>query len=146
MHQLDSVKPEYVIIEYNCAGKLNRTMCDVLDERGDVANNAGIFNFTRVSETVIQSSWICCISACFFLITTQVSDTEITFRTPCERSVAVTNWPDPGSSYREIVVVNLNGDSSPTCHDVERGILSKEDNLNSLVYVTDQCIGIVLQN
>ena len=95
---------------------VNRTMCDMLDESQLDADLSGLFNF----------SW--------------VSDTQLSFRTPCERTLPVTDWPEIGDTYRGMRIENLSGDASPSKSDVKQGRLSMNEQFASLVYVTDKCI------
>ena len=77
-----------------------------------------------------------------------VSDTEVRFRAPCERTVPQTAWPKKGDTYRGVYIVNPNGDASPTQSDVKFGHLPIEDQAMALVYVTDKCVeeGTILLN
>ena len=97
-------------------GRFDRTMCTMLEEAGKDADLSGMFNF----------SW--------------VSDTEITFYTPCETTLPVTNWPKKGDTYRGLHIINPDGLESPTAMDVRRGYVPVAEQSKSLVYVTDKRI------
>ena len=94
-------------------GELNRTVCQIQARFGDIS---GLYNFSWVSES------------------------ELSFVTPCEETVPVTNWPRKGESYRMVTVINPDGRSSPTPLDVKLKHASIDLQMQGAVYVTDQCI------
>ena len=107
---------DVLLLKIFTLGALNRTMCDILDQTLPDDDRSGLMAFEWVSET------------------------EMSFLTPCERNVPATDWPTISDSYRTVAVQTPNGNTSPLRHDVERGHLALAQQIQSLVYVTDKCV------
>ena len=113
----DEMMVNALLLELFTGGKLNRTMCDILKSQGSGADVSGLFDFSWVNET------------------------QLTFITPCQSSIAVTGWH--GESYQLLQIRNPNGDASAQKSDVKAEHLTTDELMPALVYTSANCIGTI---